>query len=317
MKEERIKGIDPSVNVKDAPAAVPSPEKSVNTPPPQQPEGGTGIGGHVVGSAPIDIGKKIPGYVYALGQVVPRFPSSGVEKEFARVAGETETTGLTDRETFHAVLSKRENRYIARKLCWVLTIEGVATYVLFPRHRGDLEFLVEAIRSVPKPEDVDVIIGEKGPVAPPEMCGGLKVPMVAFDHVFSFDRDSMIRSIPRPGSIPEKDDRKFRSAAGELFDRIMQMADNMSVTDEHRTLNYLAVRYPVIYAKTSEEFGRDFSLTGVEARPSRLSGARRIVSAIFSYTHRETDVTEKYFVRVDVTEVFPFMVTKMASYYDR
>ena len=176
---------------------------------------------------------------------------------------------------------------------------------------------MEAIRSVPKPEDVDVIIGEKGPVAPPEMCGGLKVPMVAFDHVFSFDRDSMIRSIPRPGSIPEKDDRKFRSAAGELFDRIMQMADNMSVTDEHRTLNYLAVRYPVIYAKTAEEFGRDFSLTGVEARPSRLSGARRIVSAIFSYTHRETDVTEKYFVRVDVTEVFPFMVTKMAPYYDR
>ncbi len=128
MKEEKIEGIDPSVNVKDALAAVPSPEKNVNRPPPQQPEGGMGIGGHVVESAPIDTGKKIPGYVYALGRVVPRFPSSGVEKEFARVAGETETTGLTDRETFHAVLSKRENRYLARKLCWVLTIEG----------RGDL-----------------------------------------------------------------------------------------------------------------------------------------------------------------------------------
>jgi hypothetical protein len=38
---------------------------------------------------------------------------------------------------------------------------------------------------------------------------------------------------------------------------------------------------------------------------------------IFSYTNRETDVTEKYFVRVDVSEEFPFLVTKMASYYDR
>jgi hypothetical protein len=240
-----------------------------------------------------------------------------VEKEFARAAGVTETTGLTDRETFHAVLSKPENRYLARKICWAFAIEGLPAYVLFPRHRGDLEALVEAIRPVPKPVDVDVIIGEKGPVAPPEMCGGLQLPMVAFDHTFSFDRDSMIKSIPRPESIPEKDDPKFRSAAGELFDRIMQVADNMGATDEHRALNYLAVRYPAIYAKAAEEFGRNFSLTGVVARPSRLSGARKIVSAIFSYTHRETDVTEKYFVRVDTTEGFPFMVTKMAPYYDR
>jgi len=38
---------------------------------------------------------------------------------------------------------------------------------------------------------------------------------------------------------------------------------------------------------------------------------------IFSYTNRETDVTEKFFVRVDVSEEFPFMVTKMVPYYDR
>jgi len=33
--------------------------------------------------------------------------------------------------------------------------------------------------------------------------------------------------------------------------------------------------------------------------------------------HRTTDVTEKYFVRVDVTEVFPFLVTRMSPYFDR
>ncbi|MDI9398510.1 MAG: hypothetical protein QM433_03010 [Euryarchaeota archaeon] len=51
-----------------------------------------------------------------VGRVVSRFPSPGVEKEFARAAGVTETTGLTDRETFHAVHSKPENRYLARKI---------------------------------------------------------------------------------------------------------------------------------------------------------------------------------------------------------
>ena len=99
--------------------------------------------------------------------------------------------------------------------------------------------------------------------------------------------------------------------------RIMQMADNAGATDEHRALNYLVVRYPAIYATAAEAFGRNCSLTAVEARPSRLSGVRRIVDVIFSFTNRQTDVTEKYFVRVDVTEEFPFLVTRLQPYYDR
>ena len=91
----------------------------------------------------------------------------------------------------------------------------------------------------------------------------------------------------------------------------------MESTDEHRALNYLAMRYPTIYAKAAEEFGRDFSLTGVEVRPSPLSGTRKIVDVIFSYTNRNTDFTEKFFVRCDVTEEFPFLVTKLSPYYDR
>jgi hypothetical protein len=47
-----------------------------------------------------------------------------------------------------------------------------------------------------------------------------------------------------------------------------------------------------------------------------LSGTRKIAEAIFAYTNRNTDVTEKYFVRVDVTEEFPFLATKMSPYYD-
>ena len=36
------------------------------------------------------------------------------------------------------------------------------------------------------------------------------------------------------------------------------------------------------------------SLTGVEARPSPLSGTRKIVDVIFSYTNRNTDFAEKF-----------------------
>jgi hypothetical protein len=79
----------------------------------------------------------------------------------------------------------------------------------------------------------------------------------------------------------------------------------------------LAMRYPAIYAKAAEEFGRDCSLTGVEVRPSPLGTTRNIVDVIFSYTNRNTDFTEKFFVRCDTTEEFPFLVTKMSPYYDR
>ncbi len=42
-----------------------------------------------------------------------------------------------------------------------------------------------------------------------------------------------------------------------------------------------------------------------------------MVDVILSYTNRNTDVVEKFFVRVDVTEQFPFLVTKLSPYYDR
>jgi hypothetical protein len=44
---------------------------------------------------------------------------------------------------------------------------------------------------------------------------------------------------------------------------------------------------------------------------------RRIAEIILSYTNRNTDFTEKFFVRVDVTEEFPFLATKLSPYYDR
>ena len=260
---------------------------------------------------------KAPQYVYSLGRIEPRFPNMSAEREFAQAMGRAETAGMTDPQAFYFVLSKKENRYLVRELCWVLTIESVAACILLPKDPLDLDLLVESVRPMSAKADIDVVIGLMGPVAPPEMCSGLQVPLVGFDQLFSFNRDAFIKSIPRPESIPEKQEEKFRTAANELFDRILQMADNTGATDEHRALNYLAVRYPAIYANAAEEFEHNFSLTGVEARPSRLSGARKIVSVIFSYTNRETDVTEKFFVRVDVSEEFPFMVTKMVPYYDR
>jgi hypothetical protein len=258
-----------------------------------------------------------PRFVYALGQVAPRFPTLAVEKEFAHVAGRAHDGGLTDREALHAVLADSDNRYLVRQICWVFLVEGLETYMLGPRDPIDFELLVKTVRAAPDRGDVDVVIGERGPVAPPEACNGLTLPLVAFDQIYSFDRDELIASIPRPEDQTKPQTARFEAAARELFDRVMQLADNAGALDEHRALNYLAVREPAIYATATEAFGRNASLTGVEVRPSRLSGQRKVLDVIFSYTGRETDVTVKYFTRVDVTEKFPFLVTRLAEFYDR
>lgn len=253
-------------------------------------------------------------YIYAIGKIEARFPTLAAEKEFAQAAGREETAGKTDQEAFHAVLSQRGNRYLARQLCWVMTVQGMETYLLAPRDPADIELLIEAIRPHHSLNDIDVVIGVRGPVAPPEMCNGLMVPIVMFDQIYSFDRTVLINAIPKPEKIAAE---RFGSAAEELFSRIMQMTDNAGATDEHRALNYLSMRYSAIYAKAAEQFALDCSLSGVEVRPSSLSSTRKVVKVIFSYTNRNTDYTEKFFVRVDVTEEFPFLVTKLSPYYDR
>lgn len=258
-----------------------------------------------------------PTFVYAIGRITPRFPTLALEKEFAQVSGRRQTTGMTDQQVLQSVLAARENRYLARQICWVFTIEGLDTYLLMPRDPTEVDLLIDALSADARGIDVDVVIGILGPIAPADVCNGLMLPIVAFDQIYSFDRDSLLQAIPRPESIEEKEDSQFRRAAGELFDRILQMADNAGATDEQRALNYLAVRYDPIYAKTTEMHNEDATLATVEVRQSRLAGVRKIVDVIFTFTNRTTDVAEKWFVRVDVTEEFPFMFTRLSPFVER
>jgi hypothetical protein len=194
-----------------------------------------------------------------------------------------------------------------------LSVQGLETYLVLPRDPADLDRLIAAI----EPQDeaqLCTLIGLRGPLAPPEYCNGLSIPILVFDQIYTFSRKALLESIPRPDDASGE---QFDAAAGELFDRLIQITDNAGASDKDRALNYLSVRYPAIYANAGQQFDRDFSLTSVETRESALSGVRNIVEVIFSFTNRSTDFIEKYFVRVDVTEGFPFLVTKLSPYYDR
>jgi hypothetical protein len=254
-----------------------------------------------------------PSYIYAIGRVECRCPSPSLAKELGQATSRAGTTGLTDQQALQKVLGDRQNRYLVRQQCWVFSVQGLETYILAPRDPADYDLLIQCIRWSPAATDLDVVIGVRGPMAPATACNGLVLPLVIFDQLYSFSRDELMKSVPRPDAEPAE---TFTPAVGEVFDRIMAQSDNAGASDAHRALNYLAMRYPAIYATAASAYAGNSSLSMVSVKPSPLSQARNVVEVIFSYTNRTTDVTQKYFTRVDVTEEFPFLVTKMAPYYD-
>jgi len=186
-----------------------------------------------------------------------------------------------------------------------------------PRDPADYQLLIDSYREYLTGDEVDLVVGLRAQIAPPEMCNGLALPIVAFDQVYSFNRQTLLDAVPKPDSVTQKNEKRFRETAAGLFDQVRQIADNSGDTDEHRALNYLSVRYPTIYGRAAEAQENNQSLSGVDVRLSPLSGVRKVVDVVFSYVHRQTDVTDRHFVRVDVTEEYPFLVTKLSPYFEQ
>lgn len=293
---------------------IPNIEQDSKTVVPQCGEG-CGCGG--AGAKAEPSAPSAPSFVYAIGQVKARFPSTAIEREYLQVVARQPPTGGSDAATMHAVLSDRANRYLLRQMCWIFAIEGIDTYVLKPRDPADFDQLAEAVRPRPQRADIDVVVGIRGPIAPSGTCGGGQLPIVAFDQLYSFDVDALVRALPRPPEITNDKEAAFIASSTEVFERVAQIADNAGNTDEHRALNYLAVRYDGLYVKAAESHRANKALRGVEVRPSRLAGTRAIFDVIVTFADRITDANDKWFVRIDVTDEFPFLVSKLSAYYDR
>jgi hypothetical protein len=134
-------------------------------------------------------------------------------------------------------------------------------------------------------------------------------------HVWAFDSRELIEAVERPeDTSPEE----FERSAGALLNRLLQLGDNAGTEPTDRALNYLTVRDQEIYRKTHQKYSEGYTLSAVEAGTSRLSaGAQTVITVIFSYTHLQTNVTEKWFVRVGLDGLFPFRVTPLQGYCSR
>ncbi|MEX0171239.1 hypothetical protein [Streptomyces sp. LMG1-1-1.1] len=248
-----------------------------------------------------------PSFVFAIGQIHARFRDPGVEQEFNQVVSATDTTGLTTDEVLRDVLARPENRYLARQMQYVLTIQGVDTYDVVPSYSGDYDKLVEALRSVPTALDLDVVVGVRGH-AEGSSCTGLVLPVVEFHQLYSFDRRSLFKAIKKPDGMSTK---RFRAVADEVLTKILQITENSGGTPADRAANFVACRYAAVYLRTFEAFASDYALTAITVRPAAVGGDEGVMSFTLTYTSRTTDLTERYSVQVSTQYMNPYLLTRL------
>ncbi len=254
--------------------------------------------------------------IYAVGEIALEFSSLGAQREY-----ELERAGLdhgapSEQHHLYQVLSRCP--HLARAMCWSLRVQGIDAYHLVPRTGKELDALVEAIRPEPggAAAAVQVLVGWKGPV---NSCAGLALPVLHVETSYSFELSALINTVAESLEVKKSEIDDFRTSSRQLFERIGQIADNMGELPEHRALNYLAVRFAPLYQTMASLAAKDYVLANVEARPSRLSGdVRKIEDVILTCQPRRGGAVEQYFVRVDVTDVYPHVLTTaMQPFFER
>jgi hypothetical protein len=251
-------------------------------------------------------------FIYSLGRLDVRFPALGVEREFQQrerlLLARGEHLGGSRWPRIGAVL--RANNHLARAMCVVQTVGGLPAYLVRPNGSSVLAALLDALQDNGADDAWDLVIGHRGPIAGPAECGGLVIPTMLCDAVYSFTlrefQDELRRSAGPVLGARRITAETFDESSRELFQRIAHSIENIGGLDSHRALNFLLVQHPGIFLAAAERVESSI-LDSIETRVTVGPSARRVVSVILTFVDRATAVPERLFTRVDVTEEWPFI----------
>jgi hypothetical protein len=260
--------------------------------------------------------------VYAIGRLSPQFGSIGVEKEFAQATEGRLQSDQLDVGALRWVLDNPEDAYLGRHLCWVFTCQGVDTFTVMPRDDVDVTRLAKALSAT---EDVmHAIVGKTIPSPNDSPCAATGLPTVQADQVLAFTLkefagkllDSRASTTEASSAEESEADRaEFEAIVRGVLLRLTRGTASPGFTEEDRARNYVAMRYPAIYHAVSLAQLDGKVLVGVDAQHSH-SAVRRLVTVRLILRDPRTDITERYQCQVDVTELFPFLVTGLQPAYE-
>lgn len=247
-------------------------------------------------------------FAYVVGRLDVRFPSLGIEREYQqreRALPDLQSQPRSAR--MRAVLER--NPHLALRVGWILQIQSSPAYALLPSTGALKNDFFEALVTSQATESLCVAIGRVGPVTSPSLAGGLLLPTLLVDQLYSFsikDWAQGLHSAAAPVLTARKIDADhFQSVAQNVFREIVFMPENLGVTDGHRALNYLLVQHPGVFLAAAERRGH--KLDRIETRITQAMGTRRHVAVILTFLDLATGVPERLYCSVDVTEEWPFM----------
>lgn len=260
---------------------------------------------------------SLPGYIYAYGSIRAKFPSLSVEKEFYQAVDEKDVL-LSPELLYFKVLSKAENLYIAREMCWVLRIDGIDSYIVMPKSETELTELIAALYTSPSDTEFDVVMGKLS--SDSVTCNELNLPAVIGNQIYSVSNSEFITAVEVATNITN-------TIALELVEIMFSYADNAGVSDADRAINFVALRYMGAYQLLADviypiDNGQrptipKYQLIRLHTEESRVRGGRNILNVIFSFQNLITSTMQKWYCEVDVSSEFPFLVTTTAPYYQR
>lgn len=251
--------------------------------------------------------------VYVIGTIDVRFPDPALENEIEMLVRDLglPTGQIEDRAWLFTAISRVEARYIARELCWTVSVESEDGYILRPHDPSDWSMLIDGLQH-PRlrigsfAADAQVVIGTKGPMA---HVGNVDLPLLLVDQV-------ALTTLTTPPVAPASKSRAKQATNGPSagFKKLIRYADNFGDTDSARALNYLIARYKPIHDLIAEQERSGFQLDEIIVLGSRLNGKRRIVDPIVIFRNGRSGVTNKHFMRVDVTHKYPMTIIGIEPY---
>lgn len=237
------------------------------------------------------------GFVYSTGQVEVRFPDEGTKQEYSTRASQM---GVNPTNAY-AVLSDPKNRYLARRVCWVLQVADAPAGILVPRSEAELGDLIASLDVRPNP--VVAITGTLGQTAPASKCDGLQVPMVSVAELSYFTQDKLLEQLAKETGI---DARSLASVADPIW-TLTGVWRAAGFDDEQRAKNFVVLRTTTLYEKAVElgQGARPYWLQAIAATPESSEAGRRLVDVDSTFQNGQGQ-TQTWRAQVDVTDLFAF-----------
>ena len=248
-------------------------------------------------------------YFYGIGIITADFPSLHVEKEFYQTAPKDASNPPTQRLLFDT-LSKSENLYIAREMCWKFIMNGgITSYLIKPKSEIELYSLISVLEPGSSIK-LTALVGEKGSIAPPEMCNGLELPVITCHKILSYSVKNILDNIVSSKISYQQ--------AQYIFSRMIPLVDNTGDNDGFRAINYLALNYYDIYSNiyTADELSDNPNelayFRGVQTLPSLVQGDSKLIDVVFAYSKGSEQF--KYVCKVNISGMYPFLVNPIVPY---